>query len=45
MTVMDQSQFEALWNDAAPRVRTFLAAACRDMTLVDDLIQEVAISG
>jgi len=23
---MDQSQFEALWDDAAPRVRTFLAA-------------------
>ena len=36
MTVMDQSHFEALWNAAAPRVRVFLAAACRDTTLVDD---------
>ena len=44
MTVMDQSHFEALWNDAAPRVRVFLAAACRDMTLVDDFIQEVAMT-
>ena len=44
MTVMNQSHFEALWNDAAPRVRVFLAAACRDMTLVDDFIQEVAMT-
>ena len=41
---MDQSHFEALWNVAAPRVRVFLAAACRDMTLVDDFIQEVAMT-
>jgi RNA polymerase sigma-70 factor (ECF subfamily) len=40
---MDQSQFEALWDDAAPRVRTFLAAACRDSMLVDDFMQEVAM--
>ncbi len=41
---MDQSDFEALWTDAAPRVRIFLAAACRDTTLVDDLMQEVAMT-
>lgn len=41
---MDQSHFEALWNDAAPRVRVFLAAACRDTTVVDDLMQEVAMT-
>ncbi|MCA9174371.1 MAG: sigma-70 family RNA polymerase sigma factor [Planctomycetales bacterium] len=44
MTVMDQSHFEALWNAAAPRVRVFLAAACRDTTLVDDFFQEVAMT-
>lgn len=44
MTVMDQSQFESLWNDVAPRVRAFLAAACCDKTLVDDFIQEVAMT-
>ena len=43
MTVMNQSQFETLWDDAAPRVRTFLAAACRDSMLVDDCMQEVAM--
>lgn len=41
---MDQSQFEALWDDAAPRVRAFMAAACRDPMLVDDLMQEVAMA-
>ena len=44
MTVMDQSHFEVLWSDAAPRVRAFLAAACRDKTLVDDFVQEVAMT-
>ena len=42
--IMDQSHFEVLWNDAAPRVRVYLASACRDKTLVDDFFQEVAIT-
>ncbi len=44
MAVMDQSHFEAYWNDAAPRVRTFLAAACRDPASVDDFLQDVAMT-
>ena len=41
---MDPSQFEVLWDEAAPRVRIFLGAACRDSALVDDFLQEVAMT-
>ena len=44
MNAMNQSQFESLWSNAASRVRVFLAAACRDKALVDDFVQEVAMT-
>ncbi len=41
---MDRLQFETLWRRSEPRVRAFLAAACRDCITVDDLAQETAVA-
>jgi len=41
---MDRLEFETQWRRSEPRVRAFLAAACRDGAAVQDMTQETAMA-
>lgn len=41
---MNKTTFEHAWHRGEPHVRAFLAAACRDAAVVQDLCQEVAMA-
>lgn len=41
---MDRLEFETQWRHSEPRVRAFLAAACRDGAAVQDMTQETAMA-
>jgi RNA polymerase sigma factor (sigma-70 family) len=41
---MNKTTFEHAWHRGEPHVRAFLAAACRDAAVVQDLCQEVALA-
>ena len=37
---MDEATFRELYNEVAPRLRSYIRRACGDATLADDLLQE-----